>query len=132
MIFQTSSPNIWVLERDSKLPSSVNFNRVDLGCLSTPQTLRLRVREARTNNLFLGTEMDMEVKVPDFNVTRAVMDNIVTRNADIMAARGPWDGVDRRIRWRNHQAAPRWAHDTTNGRILLVETNSMMVEKINL
>ena len=38
MIFQTSSPNIWVLERDSNLPSSVNFNRVDLGCRSTPST----------------------------------------------------------------------------------------------
>ena len=75
--------------------------------------------------------MDMEVKVLDFNVTKAVMVNIATRNADIMAARVPWGGVDRRIRWRNPQAAPRWAHDT-NGRILLAETNLMMVEKINL
>ena len=74
----------------------------------------------------------MEVKVDDLNVTKPIIeDNIVTRNAD-MGARVQWDGVDRRIRWRNHQAAPQWAHDTTKGRILLVETNSMMVEKINL
>ena len=33
MIVQTSSPNIWVLERDSNLPSSVYFNRVDFGIL---------------------------------------------------------------------------------------------------